>query len=68
MPIVELTLSAGRTPEQKRAALAALHDAVVSSLGVPDAAVRVILREVPPEHWLTGGVTLAEKAQQPVAG
>ncbi|MGP3534184.1 tautomerase family protein [Microbacterium sp. RD1] len=62
MPLVEVTLSDGRDPEQLRTLLGAIHDAVHQSIGAPEASIRVILREVPAEHWLSGGVTLAEKA------
>jgi 4-oxalocrotonate tautomerase len=62
MPIVEATVAAGRSPEQLRALMSELHSAVERSLGAPAQSIRVIVREVPPEHWSSGGVTLAEKA------
>ena len=62
MPLVEVTLAAGRSPQQIRDLLAAVHAAVETSLGAPAQSIRVILREVPAEHWSSGGVTLAEKA------
>ena len=62
MPLVEVSLAQGRSPEQIRAMLAEVHASVERSLGVPGASIRVIVREIPPEHWLSGGQTLAEKA------
>lgn len=62
MPFVEITIAEGRDPEALRGLLAAVHDAVHSSIGAPEPSIRVVLREVPPEHWLSGGATLAEKA------
>lgn len=62
MPLVEVSLSSGRTPEQLRALMAQLHAAVENSIGAPAPSIRVIVREVPPELWSSGGVTLAEKA------
>ncbi|MFN8079972.1 MAG: 2-hydroxymuconate tautomerase [Kineosporiaceae bacterium] len=64
MPLVEVTLATGRTPEQIRALMREVHEAVVRAVGAPDANVRVVVREVPPTHWSAGGVTLAERAQQ----
>ncbi len=62
MPLVEVTLATGRSPEQIRALLSEVHAAVVRSIGAPDANVRVVVREVPPTHWSAGGVTIAERA------
>jgi 4-oxalocrotonate tautomerase len=64
MPLVEVTVAQGRSPEQLRALLSELHGAVERSLAAPAQSIRVIVREVPPEHWSSGGVTLAEKAAQ----
>jgi 4-oxalocrotonate tautomerase len=61
MPLVEVTLTQGRSDEQLRSLIAELHDAVVRT-GVAEApAVRVIVREVPATHWASGGVTIAER-------
>ncbi|WP_291053005.1 4-oxalocrotonate tautomerase family protein [Herbiconiux sp.] len=62
MPFIEATVAAGRTPEQLRSLMSELHGAVERSLGAPAQSIRVVVREVPPEHWSSGGVTLAEKA------
>jgi len=56
MPIVEITLVEGRSKEKKRALVKEVTDAVVSSIGAPIEAVRVIIREIPPEHFAVGGV------------
>jgi 4-oxalocrotonate tautomerase len=61
MPFVEVTMTAGRTDDQIRGMLAAVHDAMEASLGVPTQSIRVVLREVPNEHWQAGRVTMAEK-------
>ncbi|MEN8585367.1 4-oxalocrotonate tautomerase family protein [Burkholderia sp. RS01] len=64
MPLIEVTLAEGRTPDQIRALLGEVHSAVERSLEVPAQSIRVIIREVPPEHWLSGGLTLAEKTAE----
>lgn len=60
MPLVDVTLTAGRTPEQVRALLHALHDAVHQTTGARSEHIRVIVREVPRTHWATGDTTVAE--------
>jgi 4-oxalocrotonate tautomerase len=61
MPLVEVTLAEGRSPEQIRALLHELHAAVVRAVGAPGDSVRVVIREVPATHWSAGDVTLAER-------
>lgn len=62
MPLVEITLAQGRTPEQIRALLSEVHDAVHRAIRAPEPNIRVVVREVPATHWSAGGVTLAERA------
>lgn len=61
MPLVQVTVREGRTPEQLRALIHALTDAVVESIGAKKETVRVILTEVRPTHWAAGDVTIAER-------
>jgi 4-oxalocrotonate tautomerase len=61
MPLVEVTLVAGRTSEQLRTLIHEVHEAIVHALEADPAAVRVVLREVPPEHWAAGDQTIAER-------
>lgn len=61
MPMVEVTLAQGRTPEQLRDLIRQLTAGVVGSLDVPLESVRVVVREVPLTHWAAGDVTLAER-------
>jgi 4-oxalocrotonate tautomerase len=61
MPLVEVTLVEGRSPQQLRALISELTDAVVRSVGAPKQNVRVVVREVPPTHWAAGDVTIAER-------
>jgi 4-oxalocrotonate tautomerase len=62
MPIVDVTLAEGRSPDKIRALITALTDAVCASIEAPRPNVRVVIREVPTTHWATGDVTLAERA------
>ncbi len=60
MPLIEVTLSAGRTPKQIRAMIHEVHEAVTRTVNARHEHVRVIVREVPRQHWATGDVTLSE--------
>jgi 4-oxalocrotonate tautomerase len=61
MPLVEITLVEGRTPEKLRGLMHEVHAAVVRAVEVPDESVRVVIREVPATHWSAGDVTIAER-------
>ena len=62
MPLIEVTLAEGRSPEKLRALISKLTEAVVETDVAKKEAVRVILREVPKSHWAAGDETLAERA------
>jgi 4-oxalocrotonate tautomerase len=59
MPIVEINLLEGRSPDAKEALIAAVTDAIVTAIDAPRASVRVILREMAPEHFGVAGVSKA---------
>lgn len=63
MPIVNINVARGRTPEQLRTLMTEVHDAVERALDAPSASIRVLVNEVEPGLWLSGTQTLAEKAQ-----
>jgi 4-oxalocrotonate tautomerase len=60
MPLVQITLAKGRTPEQLAALGEAVTAAVHESIGAPRENVRVVLRECEPEHWFVGGQSLTD--------
>lgn len=62
MPLIEVTLAEGRSPEKLRTLISKLTEAVVETGVAKKEAVRVILREVPKSHWAAGDETLAERA------
>ena len=61
MPIVQIQLLEGRSVEQKKEIIQGVTAAIVQTAQVPMDNVRVILIEVPPNHWGTGGKTKAEQ-------
>lgn len=56
MPIVNITLIEGRTPEQKLALIKEVTDTVERVLEAPRQSIRVLLHEVPAANWGVGGV------------
>lgn len=60
MPIAEIHLLEGRTVEQKRLLIAKITQAMHEAIGAPPEAVRVILHEMPKEHFGIGGKSAGE--------
>jgi len=63
MPIIEVTIAEGRSPEELRQLIHELTHAAHRAVGTPVANVRVILRETPKTHFAAGDVTLAEREE-----
>ena len=64
MPLVDVSIVAGRTPEQIRDLIDRLTDAVEQALEVPRPSIRVLVRELPATHWAAGGETIAERERR----
>lgn len=64
MPLIEVTLAAGRSPEQVRDMIHGLHEAVLRTVDTRPEHIRVVVREVPRSHWATGDATLEEMDAQ----
>lgn len=61
MPLIEVTITTGRDPAVVQDLMSRLHRATVDALGASPERVRVVLRELPPEHWMIGGETVTER-------
>ncbi|MCZ9880257.1 tautomerase family protein [Arthrobacter sp. B2a2-09] len=61
MPLIEVSIARGRTPEQLRSLIGALHRAAESSVGAVPENTTVIIREIEHEHWSRGNQTIAER-------
>jgi 4-oxalocrotonate tautomerase len=59
MPLIQVTIARGRTPEQLDALGKALTEAAVESIGAKREIVQVMLSECEPEHMFAGGQSLA---------
>lgn len=61
MPMIHVTMLAGRTPDQKRKLAERLTEAMVEEAGAKREAVTVAFVEVSRESYATGGVLMADK-------
>jgi 4-oxalocrotonate tautomerase len=68
MPLIEVTMVHGRTPQEIRSLIHELTGAVVRALDVPQGSVRVAVRELPKTHWAAGDVTVAEREAATTTG
>jgi 4-oxalocrotonate tautomerase len=69
MPTIRVEMFEGRTPEQKRALVAALTDACVRTLGSAPDSVDILLYDIAKQDWATGGTLWSERsATAPPAG
>lgn len=62
MPHVRIDLAAGRTPEQLREMMSAVHAAIRDSIGAADSSITVVVTEFDKNKWQSAGETLAERA------
>ena len=61
MPMVQITMLAGRTVEQKRKLAQRITDALVEEAAAKREAVVVAIHEVSKESYASGGVLMADK-------
>lgn len=60
MPICQIYLLEGRTVEQKRLLIEKITEAMQEAIGARPESVRVILTEMPKEHFGIGGKSAGE--------
>jgi 4-oxalocrotonate tautomerase len=63
MPLVQVTMLAGRTADQKRKLATRITDAMVEEAGARREAVVVTFLEVERESYASGGVLMADKGK-----
>ena len=61
MPTLRVEMMEGRTPEQKKALVQALTQAVVDTLGSNPESVDILLYDIKRQDWATGGVLWSER-------
>ncbi|QFI53852.1 2-hydroxymuconate tautomerase [Aeromonas simiae] len=55
MPIVEVSMMEGRSDEQKEAVISEITQALARAIGAPQESVRVLIYELPKQHFGIGG-------------
>jgi len=60
MPIVQISMIAGRTPEKKEQLIKKVTDAIVEVLQIPAGRVQIIIHDVPKENIGDGGLPLSK--------
>lgn len=61
MPLIEVSIARGRTPEQLRSLIGELHLAAERAVGAAPENTTIIVREIEHEHWSRGNQTIAER-------
>lgn len=61
MPIINVTMVAGRSADAKAGLARELTEAAGRAIGAPPASVRVIIREVPADNFAVAGVPLSQR-------
>lgn len=67
MPVVQVTLTEGRTPETIRSMISAVTRALVDAGVAPKENIRVLVSEIPSDHFAAGDVTISERRAAQVA-
>lgn len=68
MPTIRIEMFEGRTPEQKRALVAAVTEACVKTIGASPESVDILLFDIAKQNWASGGRLWSDKAAAPPAG
>jgi 4-oxalocrotonate tautomerase len=63
MPLVQVTMLAGRTADQKRKLAVRITEAMVEEAGARREAVVVTFQEVSKESYASGGVLMVDKGK-----
>jgi 4-oxalocrotonate tautomerase len=61
MPLVNIDMWTGRTPEQKEKVIKKVTEAICESIGCPKEAVWVVIKDVPKENWGINGEQCSKK-------
>lgn len=68
MPLIDISIARGRTPQQLRAFIDAVHRAAEDTVDAAPENITVIVREVEHEHWSRTNKTIAERLSEAQSG
>lgn len=60
MPSIDISIARGRSPQQIRNLIEAVHQAAVGTVDALDENVVIMVREIEPEYYSRGNVTVQE--------
>ena len=61
MPLLQVSIVEGRSPELKEQLIRDLTATVVETLALKPESVRVLIQELPKTHWGTAGQSMAKR-------
>ncbi|HHY72354.1 MAG TPA: 4-oxalocrotonate tautomerase [Bacillus bacterium] len=61
MPLIQINIIEGRSPEMKEELIKEVTKTVSRTLDAPIETVRVLINEMPPEHWGIAGESVKKK-------
>lgn len=64
MPIIQVNILEGRSPETKEELIRRMTDLAAEVLGVKTAQVRIMINEMRPEHFAIDGESVAKRRAQ----
>ncbi|BAU28280.1 4-oxalocrotonate tautomerase [Aneurinibacillus soli] len=60
MPLIQINIVEGRSDEMKRQLMKNVTEVVSETLGSPKEAIRILINEMPKNHWGIGGVPMSD--------
>ena len=60
MPLIEITMVEGRSLEMKKELMKNVTETVSETINAKKETIRIVIREVPKDHWAVGGVPMSE--------
>lgn len=60
MPSINISIAKGRTPQQIRNLIDAVHKAAVDTVDAVDENIVIVVREIEHEHYSRGNLTIKE--------
>jgi 4-oxalocrotonate tautomerase len=64
MPLAHIYILEGRSPEQKKAVIEKVTNALAETLGSDRSSIRVLLHDMSPDDWGVGGQAVREHQQR----
>lgn len=60
MPLIQISILEGRSDEMKKDMMMKVAEAVAETLHAPKESIRILIHELPHNHWGVGGIPMSE--------